>query len=136
MLVLITNGNFGAKNSKGFVNVVRPGEVVEVADATGRRLIRLGMAQEAFLDMPAEAEESMETAEPKSEAVTEIDENGLEYSPDMTRNELERVGEELGIDPEELKKARNKAALIELLDEYTAECEEEMPSFDAAAAVL
>lgn len=58
MLVLITNGNFGAKNSKGFVNVVRPGEVVEVADATGRRLIRLGMAQEAFLDMPAEAEET------------------------------------------------------------------------------
>ena len=45
---------------------------------------------------------------------------------------------EVGLDPSELKQAKNKAAVIAMLDEAKAEfeAEDEAPDIDPAAAIL
>lgn len=59
-----------------------------------------------------------------------------EYNADMTRPQLEEIGRELGLDESELKAAKNKAAVIAMLDEAKAEFEaEDVPNFDPEAAI-
>lgn len=127
MLVKITAGTFGHQTPTGRVVLINTGEVVEVAESIGKRLIAQGCAAEAHL-----VEETQALAEaPKSEAET------AKYNINMSREELMEIGEKFyGIDMEDLEHARNKKELIALLDEAKAEYDEAVPSLNAADAIV
>lgn len=141
MFVKIVAGVFGHRNGKRVVPV-RAGEIVEVEDAVGDRLLSKGVAvyvEPAFDDT---ADGEMSTADAIEKARNEIDDevdgevaDFPEYSAEMTRAELDAIALQVGIDPDEISKASNKAAVIALLDELKAEFETEYPELDPAAAI-
>lgn len=128
MHVIITAGVFG-HNANGRIIPIQTGEVVEVDDAVGRRLIKQEVAEEVELEIPTKNADPEQDAELDAEPEEETAEAAIpKYSKDMTRLELEEIGAELGLHPEDLKNAPNKAALIALLDEAKAEFElDELP---------
>lgn len=136
MFILITAGTFG-HNANGRIIPIATGEVVEVDDALGRRLIKQGVAEEVELEIPNKNADAEPDAELDAEPEEETAEAAIpEYSKDMTRLELEEIGAEMGLHPEDLKNAPNKAALITLLDEAKAELElDELPDLNAAEAI-
>ncbi len=136
MHVIITAGVFG-HNANGRIIPIQTGEVVEVDDALGRRLVKQGVAEEVELEIPTKNADVEPDAEPDAEPYEETVEAAIpEYSKDMTRLELEEIGAEMGLHPEDLKNAPNKAALIALLDEAKAEFElDELPDLNAAEAI-
>lgn len=135
MFVLITAGVFG-HNANGRIIPIQTGEVVEVDDAVGRRLIAQNVAAEAEIELPTSGNPNT-PVDPEEEPVEDVEEAAIpEYSKDMTRLELEEIGLEMGLHPEDLKNAPNKAALIALLDEAKAEFElDELPDLNAAEAI-
>lgn len=140
MHVVITAGVFG-HNANGRIIPIQMGEVVEVDDALGRRLVKQGVAEEVELEIPTKNADVEPDAEPDAELDADPYEETVEaaipeYSKDMTRLELEEIGAEMGLHPEDLKNAPNKAALIALLDEAKAEFElDELPDLNAAEAI-
>lgn len=136
MHVIITAGVFG-HNANGRIIPIQTGEVVEVDDALGRRLVKQGVAEEVELEIPNKNVDAEPDAELDAEPEEETAEAAIpEYSKDMTRLELEEIGAEMGLHPEDLKNAPNKAALIALLDEAKAEFElDELPDLNAAEAI-
>lgn len=136
MHVIITAGVFG-HNANGRIIPIQTGEVVEVDDAVGRRLVKQGVAEEVELEIPTKNADVEPDSEPDAEPYEETVEAAIpEYSKDMTRLELEEIGAEMGLHPEDLKNAPNKAALIALLDEAKAEFElDELPDLNAAEAI-
>lgn len=135
MFVLITAGVFG-HNANGRIIPIKTGEVVEVDDAVGRRLIAQNVAEEAEIELPTNGNPNT-PVDSEEEPVEDVEEAAIpEYSKDMTRLELEEIGLEMGLHPEDLKNAPNKAALITLLDEAKAELElEDLPDLNAAEAI-
>ena len=134
MLIQILAGTFGHQTPEGRVVPIRAGEVVQVDENIGARLVKKGVAVEVEMAGPVPPELKKELGEdaPKTdEEAPAIP----EYNAEMTRAELEQIGVEMGLDPDELKQAKNKAAVIALLDEVKAEWEEEAPGFDPAAAI-
>ena len=127
MLIEITAGTFGHQTPTGRVVLINTGEVVEVEESVGKRLISKGYAAEAHL-----VEESQALAETQeSEAET------AKYNIHMSREELMEIGEKFyGIDLEDLEHARNKKELLNLLDEAKAEYDEAVPSLNAADAIV
>ena len=125
MLIEITAGTFGHQTPTGRVVLINTGEVVEVEESAGKRLISRGYAAEAHL-----VEESP--------ALSETPENETaKYNINMSREELMEIGEKFyGIDPEDLEHARNKKELLALLDEAKAEYDEAVPSLNAADAIV
>ena len=125
MLIEITAGTFGHQTPTGRVVLINTGEVVEVEESVGKRLISRGYAAEAHL-----VEESP--------ALSETPENETaKYNINMSREELMEIGEKFyGIDPEDLEHARNKKELLALLDEAKAEYDETVPSLNAADAIV
>lgn len=125
MLIEITAGTFGHQTPTGRVVLINTGEVVEVEESVGKRLISRGYAAEAHL-----VEESP--------ALSETPENETaKYNINMSREELMEIGEKFyGIDPEDLEHARNKKELLALLDEAKAEYDEAVPSLNAADAIV
>lgn len=136
MHVIITAGVFG-HNANGRIIPIQTGEVVEVDDALGRRLVKQGVAEEVEQEIPNKNVDAEPDAELDAEPEEETAEAAIpEYSKDMTRLELEEIGAEMGLHPEDLKNAPNKAALIALLDEAKAEFElDELPDLNAAEAI-
>lgn len=120
-------------NENGRVRPVRPGDPpVEVDDAIGTRLVKAGVAAEIVEEIPQEA------------TIVDADDNELvdsaefpEYDEYMTRQELEEIALEVGIDAGELKAAKNKTAIIEMLDEAKAQFDEEAdaPEIDPEEAI-
>lgn len=120
-------------NENGRVRPVRPGDSpVEVDDAIGARLVNAGVAAEIVEEIPQEA------------TIVDADDNELvdgaefpEYDEYMTRQALEEIALEVGIDAGELKAAKNKTAIIEMLDEAKAQFDEEAdaPEIDPAEAI-
>nr|DAF27780.1 MAG TPA: hypothetical protein [Caudoviricetes sp.] len=136
MLIQIIAGVFG-HNANGRVIPIRPGEVVEVEEAIGRRLVAKKVAVEVELD---EEQSAIINNAEKPEDAPVLDPAAAEfpaYNGEMTRPQLEAIGREIGLDPEELKDAKNKAAVIAMLDEAKAEfeAEEDAPVLDPAAAI-
>lgn len=127
MLIKIVAGVFGHQTPNGRVVLIKTGEVVEVTDNVGKRLIASGCAVEAELAEQHEedvGEQVNESSTPK-------------YNIYMSRDELEKIGEEFyGIDPEDMANLKNKGELIALLDEAKAEYEEAVPSLNAADAIV
>lgn len=137
MLIQITAGVYG-HNVNGRVKAVRAGDPpIEVADAIGERLVKAGVAAELVNEIPAGAvviddfdpAEEVEGEEPAAEFP--------DYNADMTRAQLEEIGVSIGLDAKELKEAKNKAAVIAMLDDAKAdfEAEGDAPDFDPAAAI-
>lgn len=102
----------------------------------GRRLIAQNVAEEAEIELPTNGNPNT-PVDSEEEPVEDVEEAAIpEYSKDMTRLELEEIGLEMGLHPEDLKNAPNKAALITLLDEAKAELElEDLPDLNAAEAI-
>ena len=132
MFVKIRFGVYG-HNVNGRVVPMRAGEVVEVDDAIGDRLIACGIAAYVVTD----DEPTPETEDDKNEQDTDDAAAFPEYNDDMTRKELEAIALEMGAEPEEVTDARNKAALLAMLDALREEFEAEghAPMIDAAAAI-
>lgn len=81
---------------------------------------------------------------PKEATIVDIDGNEIgevfefpEYNKDMTRQQLEEICEDMGLDMDEVRGAKNKAAVIELLDEAKElfEAEGDAPDLDPAEAI-
>lgn len=130
MFVKIRFGVYG-HNVNGRVVPMRAGEVVEVDDAIGDRLIACGIAAYALSD-DEKAIDDENAQDTDDDAAT-----FPEYNDDMTRKELEAIALEMGAEPEEVTDARNKAALLAMLDALREEFEAEgnAPMIDAAAAI-
>ena len=137
MKIQMLAGVYG-HNENGRVRAVRPGDppTIDVADAIGARLVKAGVAAEIVEEIPENA--TLVDAQ-DNEVDDEIDAHDTdfpEYDEYMTRQELEEIGVEVGIDPDELKKAKNKAEVIKLLDEARAQFEEDdAPELDPAEAI-
>lgn len=151
MRIQILAGTYG-HNVNGRVRAVRAGDPpIDVPDTIGARLVKAGVAAELVDEVPEGAAVSGgydvttgEVIDADVEAEDEAQEDDAEpvefpaYNAEMTRAELEAIGAEVGLDPSELKQAKNKAAVIAMLDEAKAEfeAEDEAPDIDPAAAIL
>ena len=134
MFIRIEAGVFGYQPKPGQIVPIKAGEIVDVDDKIGARLISKGVAVQVELvdEIPEGAEiEPDEEEQPDDEPAEAFP----KYNADMTRAELEAIATEMGATPEELAGAKNKAAVIALLDELKAEFEESAPEIDAAAAI-
>lgn len=129
MLIKILTGVYG-HNVNGRIVPARSGDVVEVDDAIGDRLIACRIATYALSD-DEKATDDENTQDTDDAAAFP------EYNDDMTRKELEAIALEMGAEPEEVIDARNKAALLAMLDALREEFEAEgnAPMIDAAAAI-
>lgn len=135
MIIKILAGVYG-HNENGRVRPVRAGDPpIDVADAIGARLVHAGVAAEIVPEIPDGATLVNALDEELADDIETA--NFPDYGSDMTRDELEAIGVEVGLDPDELKKAKNKAAVIAMLDEARAEFDEEgdAPDLDPAAAI-
>ena len=132
MFVKITAGVFG-HNVNGRVVPVYAGDVVEVDDAIGDRLIANGIAVYTDPDLTDDEDDVVPFADDEDDDAAIFP----EYSADMKRKELEAIALEMGADSEELSDAKNKAAVIAILDAMREEFEAEgnAPAIDAAAAI-
>lgn len=151
MRIQILAGTYG-HNVNGRVRAVRAGDPpIDVPDTIGARLVKVGVAAELVDEVPEGAAVSGgydvttgEVIDADVEAEDEAQEDDAEpvefpaYNAEMTRAELEAIGAEVGLDPSELKQAKNKAAVIAMLDGAKAEfeAEDEAPDIDPAAAIL
>lgn len=128
MLIKIMNGVYG-HNVNGRIVPARRGDVIEVDDAIGDRLIACGIAAYTLSD----DEKAIDDEKPQDEDAATFP----EYSEDMTRKELEAIALEMGAEPEEIQDCKNKAALLTLLDALHEEFDAEgnAPMIDAAAAI-
>lgn len=132
MRIQILAGVYG-HNENGRVRPVRAGDPpIEVSDAIGARLVKAGVAAEIVEEIPKEA------------TIVDIDGNEIgeafefpEYNKNMTRQQLEEICEDMGLDMDEVRGAKNKAAVIELLDEAKElfEAEGDAPDLDPAEAI-
>lgn len=132
MRIQILAGVYG-HNENGRVRPVRAGDPpIEVSDAIGARLVKAGVAAEIVEEIPKEA------------TIVDIDGNEIgeafefpEYNKDMTRQQLEEICEDMDLDMDEVRGAKNKAAVIELLDEAKElfEAEGDAPDLDPAEAI-
>lgn len=136
MFIQILAGVFGHQTPEGRVVPIAAGEVVEVEDNIGKRLIAAGTAAEAILDLPKELTDKLQSDEQQETAADTLLDDVPEYSIETTREKLEEIGREFfGIPSEELAAAKNKAAVVAMLDEASAELDEEIPSFNAEDAI-
>lgn len=126
MLIRITAGAFGHKNEKGRVQLIRSGEVVQVDDNIGARLIAEKKA------------EQVELMDPPEELKEELQENEYacpDYSVNMTRDKLEEIAQEFyNIDAEDLAAAKSKAEIVAMIDEVKNDIEG-APDLNAADAI-
>lgn len=158
MRIQILAGTYG-HNVNGRVRAVRAGDPpIDVPDTIGARLVKAGVAAELVDEVPegvglvdvydentgkfiadvidVEAEDEAQEDEAQEDDAEPVEFPA--YNAEMTRAELEAIGAEVGLDPSELKQAKNKAAVIAMLDEAKAEfeAEDEAPDIDPAAAIL
>lgn len=132
MRIQILAGVYG-HNENGRVRPVRASDTpIEVSDAIGARLVKAGVAAEIVEEIPKEA------------TIVDIDGNEIgeafefpEYNKNMTRQQLEEICEDMGLDMDEVRGAKNKATVIELLDEAKElfEAEGDAPDLDPAEAI-
>lgn len=142
MFIRIVAGVFGHRDKKGRVVPIRAGEFCEVDDKVGARLIAKEVAVEAVLVDEIPAGVNVEGADEETEAeVPGADEEPEatfpDFDDDMTRAELDAIALQMGATPEEVSGAKNKAAVIALLEELKAdfEADGQAPALDAAAAI-
>ena len=133
MKIKILAGVFGHREN-GRVKAVKAGDPpIKVDEAIAERLIKAGVAE--LVDEPQKIADQTDV---ETEAETETVDEFPEYDAKMTRAQLNRIAEQVGIDPDEIKDAETKADIIALLDEAKADYEAgaEAPSFDPAADML
>lgn len=142
MFIRIVAGVFGHRDAKGRVVPIRAGEFCEVDDKVGARLIAKEVAVEAVLvdEIPAGVNVEGADEEPEAEvpgADEEPEATFPDFDDDMTRAELDAIALQMGATPEEVSGAKNKAAVIALLEELKAdfEADGQAPALDAAAAI-
>lgn len=133
MKIKILAGIFGHREN-GRVKAVKAGDPpINVDEAIAERLIKAGVAE--LVDEPQKIADQTDV---ETESETETVDEFPEYDAKMTRAQLNRIAEQVGIDPDEIKDAETKADIIALLDEAKADYEAgaEAPSFDPAADML
>lgn len=137
-MIKIINGVYGMKVGNRVVPVTEKDGPIELAPEKEARLVRKGVA--VYVDLPADDASPLIPEETEDKLPDDNAETGkelLEYNEDMTREQLNKIALEYGI--EEPQKARNKAELISWLDEIVdgeLDGYEDMPPvFDAADAV-
>lgn len=142
MFIRIKAGVFGYQAKPGKVVPIKAGEIVDVDDKIGARLIAKGVAVQVELvdEIPEGAEIEGDDEEQPDDNLGEAPEEEPgeafpEYNAEMTRAELDAIAREMGATPEELAGAKNKAAVIALLDGLKVEFYEGAPELDAAAAI-
>lgn len=126
MLIRITAGAFGHQNEKGRVQLIRTGEVVQVDDNIGARLIAEKKAEQVeLIDPPEELKKELQGNEYTSP----------EYSVNMTRDKLEEIAQKFyNIDAEDLAAAKSKAEIVAMIDEAKNDVEG-APDLNAADAI-
>jgi len=137
-VIKIINGVYGMKVGNRVVPVTEKDGPIELAPEKEARLVRKGVA--VYVDLPADDASPLIPEETEDKLPDDNAETGKElpeYNEDMTREQLNKIALEYGI--EEPQKARNKAELISWLDEIVdgeLDGDEDMPPvFDAADAV-
>lgn len=133
MKIKILAGVFGHREN-GRVKAVKAGDPpINVDEAIAERLIKAGVAE-----LVDETQKIADQTDVETESETETVDEFPEYDAKMTRAQLNRIAEQVGIDPDEIKDAETKADIIALLDEAKADYEAgaEAPSFDPAADML
>ena len=142
MFIKIVAGVFGHRDDKDRVVPIRAGEFCEVDDKVGARLIAKKVAVEAVLvdEIPAGVNVEGTDEEPEVEfpgTDEEPEATFPDFDDDMTRAELDAIALQMGATPEEVSGAKNKAAVIALLEELKAdfEADGQAPVLDAAAAI-
>lgn len=126
MLIRITAGAFGHQNEKGRVQLIRTGEVAQVDDNIGARLIAEKKAEQVeLIDPPEELKKELQGNEYTSP----------EYSVNMTRDKLEEIAQKFyNIDAEDLAAAKSKAEIVAMIDEAKNDVEG-APDLNAADAI-
>lgn len=135
MKIKIIAGVFGHREGKRVIPVRAGDPAIDVENEIAQRLLGLGVAERVENEEPeAEAETQAETDGDEGEGVEDFP----EYSAEMTRDELNEIAEQVGIDDDAIKEAKTKADLIALLDEAKEDYEAgaEAPTFDPAAGML
>lgn len=142
MFIKMIAGVFGFRDPKGHVIPICAGEFCEVDDAVGARLVDKKVAVEVVPvdEIPPGATVEGDDEEPEEKAPDDEEEKEAtfpEFDEDMTRAELDAIALQMGATPEEVSGAKNKAAVIALLEELKAdfEAESQAPELDAAAAI-
>jgi len=127
-MIKIINGVYGMKVGNRVVPVTEKDGPIELAPEKEARLVKKGVA--VYVDSPTTDDAFPFTPEEPEDKLPE-------YNEDMTREQLNKIALEYGI--EDPQKARNKAELISWLDEIVdgeLDDDEDMPPvFDAADAV-
>ena len=126
-MIKIVNGVYGMKIGNRVIPVTEKDGPIELAPEKEARLVKKGVA--VYVDLPADDASPLIPEEPEDKLP--------EYNEDMTREQLNKIALEYGI--EDPQKARNKAELISWIDEIVdgeLDDDEDMPPvFDAADAV-
>lgn len=141
MFIKIVAGVFGSRDSNGHVIPVCEGEFCEVDDKVGARLVENKVAVEVVaVDEIPPGVIVQDDEEPEAEAPGADEEPEAtfpEFNDDMTRAELDAIALQMGATSEEVSGAKNKAAVIALLEELKAdfEADGQAPELDAAAAI-
>lgn len=142
MFIKIVAGVFGHRDDKDRVVPIRADEFCEVDDKVGARLVDKGVAVEVVPvdEIPPGAIVEDDGEEPEEKAPDDDEEKEAtfpEFNDDMTRAELDAIALQMGATPEEVSGAKNKAAVIALLEELKADFEADgkAPVLDAAAAI-
>ena len=136
-MIKIINGVYGMKVGNRVVPVTEKDGPIELAPEKEARLVKKGVA--VYVDLPADDASPFipEETEDKLPDNAETGRELPEYNEDMTREQLNKIALEYGI--EDPQKARNKAELISWLDEVVdgeLDDDEDMPPvFDATDAV-
>ena len=128
MKVKIVAGVYGYRDQNGFLKPKGEGEVIDIDDTEGERLIELGVAsavepvasQDSIPDVfdDSEGDTTPDESEAEEEAVSEAtDDEYVDYN-DMSFEELKESAKLLGIDTSKL---RSKKAVIKAIEDLSTE---------------
>lgn len=128
MKIKIVSGVYGYRDQNGFLKPKGEGEVIDIDDTEGERLIELGVAsavepvasQDSIPDVfdDSEGDTTPDESEAEEEAVSEAtDDEYVDYN-DMSFEELKESAELLGIDTSKL---RSKKAVIKAIEDLSTE---------------
>ena len=113
MLITITHGTYGYRDSQGRLRPKHEGDTVNVSAAEAERLIKMGIAEAA--EEPVE-----DSTEDAAESLTEATEVGMDIE-DMSFKQLTDAAEQMGINTTHL---RSKKTLIEAITAASVELPE------------
>ena len=131
MLIKIVAGTFGHINEKGFVEAIKPGhkKPIDVKEGVAKRLILAKMAVAVEAPKAPATDKAPVAAAANTEQALALP----EYSETNTVTQLKEIAADMGIAEDEIKGAKDKAALLELMDSFKAAIEADDDGDDGPA---